>query len=175
MTTRKGYLVALAVLVVGLAVAAIAMWRLYQRVEGFARIEMPGEGTVNLPAGDLVVYAEGVPGLIEDFSTRCEAADATDAVLPFGSKTGSTNYTLGGRSGTSILELDVPKAGPVTIRCTSDRPFVLAIGPGLGLGIAVAGLSAIVGVFGALGIAFRTWRRRRRERRAVPTAVVVGS
>lgn len=170
MTTKKGYLVALAVLVLGLGLAALFGWRTYQRVDGMRRIEMPGTQTVELPAGGLVAYAEPAPGTASsgDFqvSARCQAVTATGAAVALDSPTTHTSYELGSRRGASMFALSVPTAGPLTVTCESADRFVLAFGRGLGGGIVGIVVSVFVGLIGALVIAFRTWRRRRRERRA---------
>ena len=168
MTTRKGYLVALAVFLGGLALAGIFVWRVYDRVQGMPRVEMPGEQTVTLPAGELVVYAEQPSGHAGEFSvsTRCQVRDAAGAELALSTPGTTTSYTMGRYQGGSMYELTVPKAGPVTVTCASDDRFVLAFGEGIGTSIALGAISGVVGFFAALFIVIRTWRRRRRERKA---------
>lgn len=178
MTTRRGYLVAVGLLVAGWGLAGFFFWRLWDQIDSMPRIEMPGEQTVTLPAGELVVYAEEPPGHAGTFSVsaRCVATDAGGRELPLSKPGSRTTYTMGGHSGGNLFELEVPAAGPVTMRCDSDDRFVLAIGDGIGTSIALAAVTALAGTFLGLGVAFRTWWRRRRERRAtaaIPIATVV--
>lgn len=170
MTTKKGYLVALAVLVLGLGIAALFGWRTYQRIEGMRRVDMPGTQTVELPAGDLVAHAEAPAGTAstDDFqvSARCQAVTATGESLALGTPRTHTSYQLGSRQGASLFSLTVPAAGPITVTCDSGDRFVLAFGRGVGGGIVGIVVSGFAGVITALVIVIRTWRRRRRERKA---------
>ncbi len=170
MTTRKGYLVAAAVFVLGLGLAAIMMWRLYSRVEGMPRIDMPGEQTVTLPAGEVIAFAERASGQVGAFSVsaNCAAVDSTGATVEVTAPGSNTSYTFGSRKGVSLLALRVATAGPVTVRCESGDRFVLAFGDGLGRHILMIVLAALVGGFGATIITARTWWRRRRERKQAP-------
>jgi hypothetical protein len=81
---------------------------------------------------------------------------------------GSTTitYDVGSHSGRNLFNLDVPKAGPVTISCETDAELVLAFGDGMsGRSILVYMLlSAAAGLSGCI-VFFRTLFRRHNEKK----------
>ena len=174
MTGRKGYVLGVSVFVLGLAVGAVAMGITLSRLHDFPRIAMPGTGTVALPAGDLIGYGEPANDSFgaDAISARCAARDAQGAVIKLSRPSANVSYGFGGFQGASLLELDVPVAGDVTIQCEAETPFQLAIGPGIGAGIGATVASVFGGSIAGLMIMIRTWRRRRdqaREARLVTT------
>jgi hypothetical protein len=92
-TGRRGYWVGIGLFVVGLAVVAGMFWSIYRDVVAMPRVDASGEHVVNLPAGELVVFAEQKDGVVAT-SARCAARDASGsplALAPMGSTTISYN------------------------------------------------------------------------------------
>lgn len=170
-TSRRGYWVAIGLVVASVGIVAVMFWRIYSAVVAMPRVDARGEHVVHLPAGDLVVFAEPQNGVIGAISARCAATDASGSALalaPMGST--SISYDVGSYHGQSMFELDVRASGPVTITCETDADFVLAFGKGVGTTIA---LGAVLGMITFLSGGFifgRTFLRRRRERRRVTNA-----
>jgi len=171
-TRRRGYLVGVGLIVASIAIGAGMFWWIYTRVEAMPRVDARGTHVVNLPAGDLVVFAELQAGNIPG-SARCEAKDASGAVLKLASM-GSTSisYDLGSYHGRSVFDLEVPSSGPVTMTCETDTDFTLAFGDGLGKTMAIAVVLSLLSFFSGCFIIVRTFWRRRRERRAANEATL---
>lgn len=169
-TSRRGYWAGLGLVVASLGIAAVMFWVLYRDVAGMPRVTARGEHVVDLPAGDLVVFAELEDGVAAT-SVRCAATDASGATLRLASM-GSTSvtYSIGSYHGQSMFDLEVRASGPVTIRCETDADVVLAFGKGIGktigTGVVLGLLTFLAGCF----IAGRTFVRRRRERRHAANA-----
>jgi hypothetical protein len=164
MTGRRGYVIGLGIFVLSFVIAGWQLWQVYQRVQAFPRIDMPGSAAVQLPAGELTGYAEPAVGgsSLTELSARCAAQDARgDIALRRASA--DVSYDFGSVEGVSLVELDVATAGAVTLRCESATAFRLAIGPGIGGGIATAVACAFGGGLVGLVIVLYTRRRRRRE------------
>src|SRR3954470_13680795 len=165
-TSRRGYWIAIGLVVVAMAIVAVTVLRMFGQIEAMPRIQARGEHVVDLPAGDLVVFAE-LTNATAMGPLRCAAMDASGAQLPFTSMgANSISYDTSSYHGQSIFGLDVPAAGRVTVRCETDDDVVLAFGKGMGSNIAIGlALSMPLGLAGCF-IWWRTFARRRRERKA---------
>ncbi len=159
---------------------------------GFTRVLVPGEHEVDLPeAGSYTIFHEyhsvlnnrgysnpaGLPGLQVRVVSR-----QTGAEVPLASSRTNSNYSLGSRAGTSLLELNVSAPGKYLI--SADYPGgeagpqgVLAISRGLAGRI----LTTVLGSFAIFGatilatvlIAVFTFLKRRKASQqlsAVPAA-----
>jgi len=163
---RIGYVLGVGAVVLGLGLAALILVRTLQRVEELPSLAMPGSGTVELPAGSVTGYGESTSGSVgvAAISARCDASDAHGAPLEVSRPAAHVSYRVGGRDGLSLLELELPVAGPVTIRCETATPFRLVFGVGVGSGIVAAVASVLGGLtLGVLLLVF-TWRRRQQAR-----------
>jgi hypothetical protein len=172
MTSRRGYVVALLVLLGGGAVLGVMMWRLSTQVDKLTRIPVPGTSEITLPAGESIGYGEPAEGSVGDvsFAAQCNAVAQDGSKVELGSPTAKVSYQLGSRQGVSILSIKMASAGNVTITCTADAAFTLAIGGGVGTSIVIGVVAMLFGVILAIVMFVRTWRRRKRERRSATTA-----
>ncbi len=168
MTSRRGYIVALLVLLGGGAVLGAMLWRLSTQVDKLTRIPVPGTSEIALPAGESIGYGEPAEGSVGDvsFAAQCNAVAQDGSKVELGSPTAKVSYQLGGRQGVSIMSIKMASAGKATITCTADTAFTLAIGGGVGTSIVIGIAAMLVGVILAVMIVVRTWRRRKRERRS---------
>ena len=170
MTSRRGYVVALLVLLSGGAVLGVMMWRLSSQVDKLTRMAVPGTSEIVLPAGESIGYGEPAAGtVVEDdfnFTARCKAVAQDGSKVELGSPTAKVSYQLGSRQGVSIMSVKMASPGKVTITCTADAAFTLAIGGGVGTSIVIGVVSMLAGVILAIALVVRTWRRRKRERRS---------
>jgi hypothetical protein len=166
-TSRRGYWAGIGLVVASVGIAAVMFWSIYRAVVAMPRTDARGEHVVNLPAGDVVVFAEQPDG-VADISARCAATDASGSALALVSM-GSTSisYDVGSYHGQSMFDLEVRANGPVTITCETDADFVLAFGEGIGKTIAIGGVLALLTFLSGCFIVGRTFVRRRRERRRV--------
>jgi hypothetical protein len=167
MTTRKGYFVALIVLLAGVGVAGFFGWRIFQQVEGYQRFEVPGQRTVTLPAGEYIAFAEVTSASTVDLLAKCRAIDSAGIPAVFGAPSATTSYTFGSRKGASMFQLKVATTGVVNVDCTSDDQFTMAIGAGIGSGLVTALVAFFAGGILFFIIFLRTYLRRRREAKAV--------
>lgn len=163
------YLLALVPIAIGGIVAAIAFSSLLGDIEGMKRVVVPGEATLELGAGDHVVYGEltstvdGVAYHATSFAVRCRMTSADGEVVALTTPGASTSYTLGGYQGQSMFELTIGEAGTYQLACQNDGdPAVLAIGRGLGAGIAVVAIAMGVAFIGAIVVLLLVRRKRKR-------------
>ncbi len=164
LTTRRGYWIALALAVAAAAFLGVSLWRMSVAIDAMPRIEARGQHTVDLPAGELVVFGE-VTAPAPNASLRCAATDAAGAPLTLSQPGATTSYDLGGHHGLSVFDLDVRASGPVTVTCETDTDLVLAFGSGLGSRIVLAVAVMMGGGIAATIVFFVTFRRRCRQKR----------
>ena len=131
-------------------------------IDQMLRVDMPGTHEVDLPAGDLTVYAEG-----QFAGLTCGVTDAaTGEPLQVRRPSGHTTYNWGSRSGESVLAFTTPRAGRYAMTCTSTGgehyATRLAIGGGMWgpiIGLVVATLGGMFGA-GLTAVGVWLWRRR---------------
>jgi hypothetical protein len=138
---RSAYLLALVPFALGATMSARSCHSVYTGVRDMDRFEVPGEAEVDLPAGEHIVYTDG-PG---SFSCAVFAADGTPVALD--SPTGKTTYNMGGYSGESLFELDVPAAGRYRFVCEGDYA-TFSVGRGIGWSIVAIVLWGLLAFFG---------------------------
>ena len=167
-TSRRGYWAGIGLVVASVGIAAFMFWRLYSAVVAMPRVDARGEHVVNLPAGDLVVFAE-LPDGVAATSVRCAARDASGSALTLASM-GSTSisYDVGSYHGQGMFNLDVRAKGPVTITCETDADLVLAFGKGIGKTIVTGLVLGLLAFLSGCFIFGRTFLRRRRRRVSQP-------
>ncbi|MBV8757331.1 MAG: hypothetical protein JO257_08660 [Deltaproteobacteria bacterium] len=163
-TTRRGYLVALALGVAGAGIFALMLWRAAAAIDDMPRIPAKGEHVVQLPAGELVVYGE-LTSPIGNANLDCGAIDAAGAPLPLTAPSTTTSYDFGDHHGRSLFALDVRTGGPVTFHCETDADVTLAFGSGLGSRIVVGVVVPLLAELAAFVVGLRTFFRRRWEKR----------
>lgn len=150
MRSRAGYVIGGGL--VAAAVVGAILWLVTSlasvgdQVDGFARVAVPGEATVQLEARKYVVYYESsnADEFVPPF--QIEIADlgtgAPLAIEPYG---GSLKYSVSGRDGAAEGTVTPTRSGPYTVR-TDGAP---AIGANVALGKSLAWplLRAILGTF----------------------------
>lgn len=178
---RAGYVVAVAIVLVGTAGFATVLWRgLAGLGDDLPQMIAPGTVERDLRAGSYVVYHEAesvvdgriyapadVSGLEVDVA-RVETGEP----VPVRTPSGTSSYTFGGREGRSALAFRVEEPGVYRITAgyaTGEGPeTVLAVGPGVGGRIARTVGVAIAIAFGSVALAVTlgvvTFLRRRRAR-----------
>lgn len=163
---------ALLVLVGGGAVLGAMLWRLSSQVDKLTRIAVPGTSEVMLPAGESIGYGEPADGEVGEFrlAAHCDAIAKDGSEISIGAPVAKVSYQLGSRQGVSLMSIKTATPGNVTITCTTDHAFTLAIGGGVGTSIVVGILAMLAGVLLAVMLVVRTWRRRRREKRGAAAA-----
>jgi len=151
MTSRKWYVLAAALVVLGVVLATTAFGRLDVAIDGLPRVSMPGQATIELPAGATTLYVEhrsAVAG--ESLSTadklgfRCQVTDPAGAPVVLGRPTASVTYGRDGETGENVFDLHVAAAGTYTLVCAAPDPFVIAIGRGVGTQIVLLFVGAFV-------------------------------
>lgn len=177
MPSRKGYLFAFLVFVAGAALAfSIMFYELDKFSSGLLRFRVPGsiDVAVKEPADFTVFHEErsmvdGRPfvtsGDLSDI--RCSLTEkGSGAKLELAKPNSNTTYSLNNVSGSSVLQFHAPRAGVVTLSCTTDRTeqsssAVFAVGQsGLMSLILVIFLFFFGGFFLACWMALRTYKAR---------------
>ncbi|MGH7549193.1 MAG: hypothetical protein ACREK3_00380 [Gemmatimonadota bacterium] len=185
MPGRKWYLIAAGVFVLGgILAAAFGFLRLRGLEDEMPQVVVPGSAELQLEEpGAYTIFHEAesvVDGRyyaaadVSGLAVEVVSAETGEAV-PLEPAGANTTYSLGGRSGRSVLgfEIDQPGAyritgsyeggsGPETVLAVGQgfgRKLVFTIVGALGIGFLAAGL--------AIAIAVVTFVRRRRARRAV--------
>jgi hypothetical protein len=163
------YLLALVPVAIGGIIAAVAMSSLLGDIEGMKRVVVPGEATLELGAGDYVVYGElqstvdGVAYRATSVQVRCMMTTAGGEGVILTTPGASTSYSLGGYQGQSMFEFTIREAGTFQLVCQNDGdPAVLAIGHGIGAGIAVVAIGMGAGFIGAIVVLLLVRRKRKR-------------
>lgn len=163
------YLLALVPVAIGVALAVVGVFRMIDEIEAMQRVVVPGEDDLELAAGDYVVYGEtesqvsGTYYRNTSIALRCAITGPDGQQITLDTPTGTTKYTMGGYSGQSMFEFEAPSAGTYHLQCTGDgSPAVLAIGTGIGTGIVLIVVSALVGFIAALVVFFVVRRKRKR-------------
>jgi len=180
MTSRAGYWIGGALIVVG--VAGAILWGVLsfagmgETVDDFERAPAPGTARVELEARKYIVYVEG-PGVGRDFAPPMEiliTGPGAGGVLPLAGYSGSLTYSMSGHSGSAVATVTPPRAGTYELRAatTADPSagFEVALGESIGGRIlrTILGAFAIGGGLLAAGIALIVTTGVRRKRRAAP-------
>ena len=175
---RVWYWIALAVFLTGVAWAVVAFVVIIGQVDSFARVPIPGTGTVSLQRGGYVVYYEepGAPsGPVPAGHINIAPLSASAAVGSLTPYSGNVTYQFGSRSGSAVLGLQIARSGTFLVRATSPVAVAgshLAFGPSIAPWIAAAVVPAIVlglaGIAGAIVVAVIRHSRARRARMSQP-------
>jgi len=138
-----------------------------RQIEDLARFDAPGPATLELPAGDLVVYHEP-PGrtLYRGDALALEVRDPAGGSLPVGPPQVDDTYVSGTRRGGSVAMVEVPASGSYVLSVDAAVPGSIAVGPEPGRRLTTYGWASLVvaaaAVIGgtALLVAVRRGRRR---------------
>lgn len=171
--SKAWYFLALVPVLLGIAIAGATCSAMIGDIESMQRVVVPGEGQLELEAGEYVAYGEtdstvnGVVYTNTGFSVRCGLVGPDGAEVPLEQPTGKVSYTMGGYSGRNFFELTAPTKGTYTLRCEgTDAPGVIAVGKGVGSRIVILVLSALGGIIAGVVTFFVI--RRKRKRAAQP-------
>jgi len=154
-------------LAIGAALGTWVMLGMLDEIGEMPRLVVPGERDVALDAKEYIVYGEtqsvvdGVGYAHVAFSVTCTLDDADGAPVALEARSSSTKYTFGSYAGSSMFEVDVPKAGTYHLSCDGG-PGVVAIGGGLGARIGLV-VAAILGGMAVAVVVFFLVRRRRKQ------------
>jgi hypothetical protein len=181
--SRRGYLVAAAIVIVTLASFLILLtWRLSDIGGGMVRFTAPGVHEATLSPGSYTIFQETSAssdgtvqsgGGLSGLRVTVQRPGGGVAV-PLGVNTGS-RYNVGSRSGVSLFDFTILEAGLYRIEAAypdgrAAPQGTLAVGQGFlgALLTTIAGGLAImlVGLGLAIGVAVWTFVRRRKARRA---------
>lgn len=174
-------LIALGVLVGG-GLLAWTLMSVGDRVDRLVRVDVPGTGSVQLPAGKQVVYAEfdGSVGKREARPRLAIDLDGPSGLLSVDRYGADAIYNLSGRHGRAIATVNVPVAGDyrvsVGVAGGGRTPSTIAIGPTV-MGVTgfvlplVGGILALAGglVAGILTIVLPRRLRHRASAEVPPT------
>ena len=145
---RIWYLVPVLLILGGIAWVVFGFVSLSSKVDSFARVPLPGGGTVALNhSGGYVVYYEGpgaVSGQIPSFNVQIAPAAPPAAVGRRSLKTygSSVNYTIGAHQGRAVLTLQVVHPGRFLV--VPSGASAVAGGSDLAFGQSIGG--SIVGI-----------------------------
>ncbi|HLL22086.1 MAG TPA: hypothetical protein VK427_08140 [Kofleriaceae bacterium] len=174
LTPRTWYLVGAGLIISSVTMAIVAFGSMLNTIEGMRRVVVPGRMTITLPAGTSTLYAEqrsvvgGKHYKVEgDFKYRC-GIDEPARPVTLQAATAEVTYSIGDYTGRNAWDVEVREAGDYTLVCESDRPFVMAVGRGVGSAIVVAIVGIVPFTIG-LGVILLVFFRRRKQRRATTT------
>lgn len=187
--SRRGYLIAAVIAVVGLVFGGGAVLRGFARltdtVDAFQRVDVPGGGALSFDtAGDFTIYYETAGGArataaLPPVQLGLEAREGGEAVT-LSEYAGSLTYGVGERQGEAVATFHVDAPGAYVL--TTDAPLApgiarMAVGRGIGGQFAqslVGGLALALALVVAVILAGVTAVRRRRARPPVPSFTPVG-
>lgn len=178
---RAGWYVLGAVIIGGGLVAAflllvVGAFGYLRQIEDLARFDAPGPATLDLPAGDLVVYHEPTGGVLyRGDALALEVHDAAGDAVPVGPPQVDDTYVSGTRRGGSVASVEVSTAGAYRVSVDAAVPGAIAVGPEPGRRLTTYGWASLVVAAGAVigGTALLvTVRRGRRRSQAARVASV---
>jgi len=138
---RIWYLVALLVLLAGVAWLVVGLLSISSRVDSFPRVAIPAGGQITLDhSGDYVIYYEGPgaqSGQIPAFQVRVTPASAGAAVQSLGPYNSSVTYAFGSHQGRAVLSMRVGHPGRFRVETPSGGN--VPVGSGLAFGDSIVG------------------------------------
>ena len=167
---RKWYLIAFVIFAVIFVPSLLVFLNGFDGItEGLTRVQVPGETEVSLEEGTWTVFYEwagefeGQPFTTSSEFPGMEAVVITDdgEQIPVTPSNASFNYNIGGHSGFSVGEVDIPADDEYVFAArhvdpTDTQPFVVALGRNLGRAT-VQLVLGIIGMIGAALAAFVIW------------------
>jgi hypothetical protein len=169
------YVLALCLPMVGCGVTLASMFGglddIEAKVNGLARVPLPGEGAVDLPAGELDLFFE-TPNAAEGLSVEsaawsshprppvsCRLADAAGKTVAVERSASMTRYAVPGKRGLSFASAEVVTPGRYQLSCTGPDATV-AVGS---LGTGGRATPMLTGMVAGLILAVVTFVLRRRR------------
>jgi hypothetical protein len=138
---RIWYLVALLVLLAGVAWLVVGLLSISSRVDSFPRVAIPAGGQITLDhSGNYVIYYEGPgaqSGQIPAFRIRVTPASAGAAVQSLGPYNSSVTYAFGSHQGRAVLSMRVGHPG--RFRVETPGGGNVPVGSGLAFGDSIVG------------------------------------
>lgn len=116
-------------------------------VDGFQRVPLPGQGTVQLEARKYVLYYEGSGAGESVPAFSVDMADRAGAPLRIADYGGSLTYAFSGHEGSAQGTVTPTRAGPYTVRATGGG----RIGESLAFGRSIT-WPILRGILGTLAI-----------------------
>jgi hypothetical protein len=172
---RVWYLLALAVIVAGVAWLLAGLAALNGQINSFQRVALPGNGEITLThSGRYVIYYEGpgaAAGNAPALSVRLRPLSASAAVQSI-TPSGSISFSFGSHADTAVLNLNIAHPGRFLLQATAPAAPAgghVAVGSSAGGSLAriiVPFIALIVvGICGVVAVAFIRRSRGRRGRR----------
>lgn len=173
-TSKVWYILAAGLMATAVAIAATAFSQWRSTIEDMPRVVVPGRSEIVLPPGDTTLYAESrsivngkayvLDGAI-DF--RCGITSASGAQVPIEKPTSQVHYGIGGYEGQNVFDVHAEVGGTYVLECAGDaqKPFVLAIGRGVGTWIVVGLVGGLVPGMLAVAVFVVVLVKRSRQRR----------
>ena len=175
-------LIGLAIMLSGGVLFVYFLWSgLSHLTDSLTQVVVPGQANLALTTpGTYVVFLEEqsvVNGQIYSTSESVAGlacavkSEASDQTIPIRKAKVSMTYSMGGRSGRSVLEFDVTRAGSYLFSCdyppdSKGPQVVVAVGAGFGQRLTFTVISSLASLFGGLlfgGLAiFAVYRMRSR-------------
>ena len=138
---RIWYLMALLVLLAGVAWLVVGLLSVSSHIDSFPRVAIPAGGQITLDhSGGYVVYYEGPgaqSGQIPAFRVRVTPASAGAAVQSLGSYNSSVTYAFGSHQGRAVLSMQVGHPG--RFRVETPGGGNVPAGSGLAFGDSIVG------------------------------------
>lgn len=179
MTSKAWYLVALGFVIAGLAIGGVGFTQGQSAIEDMHRVAMPGKHEIILPAGTSTLYAEHhsvVEGTViqapESLTFRCGLVSPAGTAIALETSTSSVKYGMGGYAGRNVSDVQIAVPGTYILSCTSESPFAMAIGGGIGTWIVVALVGGMVPGMLAMATFVIVFVKRRRQKRRLAGAPV---
>jgi hypothetical protein len=137
--------------------------------DALTQVVVPGHATLTLKRGKLyTVYYEvhtivngktyNTNAVLSGLQCQVRSLDVGNAVELRPPSNGPTNYSVGSRSGSSLLEFSVAQDGPYDFSCAYEehvhgRDVVLAVGYGVGFRIVKTVFLVFFGIIGGAALA----------------------
>lgn len=180
-TSAGWYLVSFGLIGTAIAIALTGWNQMVEVVSTMQRKPMPGTHEIAIAGGMTTLYYEHRSRIGDreyaappDLTFACAVRDQTGKPLPLRHSAGSTTYDAGGFAGRNVFDVDINVPGAYVIACDGDpaKPYVVAVGGGIGAWLVVAIVGAsLPGLAGILVIVIVALKRRRwfARNRGVPT------
>jgi hypothetical protein len=161
---RVWYLVALAVIVAGVAWLLVGLAAFNGQIDSFQRVALPGDGEITLAhSGGYVIYYEGpgaAAGNAPVLTVRLRPLSASAAVQII-TRSDSSSFSFGSHADTAVLNLQIAHPGRFLLQARAPAAPAgsrLAVGSGVGGSLArviVPFIALIVvGVCGVVAVGF---------------------
>ena len=177
-TSRGWYLVSFGLCGIAIAIGLTGWNQMREVVATMQRQPMPGSREVALAAGLTTIYYERSSTFDnQDYSSppempfTCTVKNLNGKVHPMLPAARKATYTSGPYEGRAVWDIQVSAPGLYTLTCDGTRPYMLAVGGGIGAWYMVAVAGALFpGLAGLTVILVVTLKRRRWHKRQAADA-----